>query len=291
MSFHKILCPIDFSPGSQQAMRVAVRLATERSAELVLVHSWNLPPTAFAGEYTFPADVIQQLSDDARRGLDAAARDAGALGAKRVTSRLLSGLPWSTIVGAAAGCDLIVIGTHGRTGLARILLGSVAEQVIRHAPCSVLVVRPDTEPRPFAHVLCPVDFSESSQYAMQLAGELAHPGGAGVTLLHVLELPVAYSGEPPMPELYRDLDKHSADLLDEWAARLTAKSAIPVTKRSRIGYPGAHTLAVLDDDRTFDLVVMGSHGRTGIARALLGSVAEKVARNARCPVLIARERG
>jgi nucleotide-binding universal stress UspA family protein len=294
MSFKKILCPIDFSPGSQQAMRVAVRLANEADAALVLVHAWYLPPTAFAGEYPFPADVIQQLSDDAERGLETAARNATKLGAKRVTSKLLTGVPWNVIVDTAnddPAFDLVVIGTHGRTGLARVLLGSVAETVIRHAPCSVLAVRPDGEPKPFTHILCPTDFSDHSRQAHELAAELVRPGGAGITLLHVLELPVAYAGEPHPPELYRDLDKRSADLLDTWAAQLRSKVSVPVVTRSRIGRPGTETLAVLDDDRTFDLVVMGSHGRTGIKRVLLGSVAEKVVRHARCPVLVARRRG
>jgi nucleotide-binding universal stress UspA family protein len=73
-------------------------------------------------------------------------------------------------------------------------------------------------------------------------------------------------------------------------ARIQAATRVTVNARSRIGYPGAQTLRVLEDDRTIDLVVMGSHGRTGIARALLGSVAEKIVRHARCAVLVARSR-
>lgn len=296
MSFTKILCPIDFSAGSQQAMRVAVRLANERGAELVLLHVWHVPPLAFSGEYMLSADLIQEMSDAAQRSLDTALHDAIALGAKRATTKLATGVPWNTITETATettedGFELIVIGTHGRTGLTRFLLGSVAEKVVRHAPCSVLTVRPDGDPQPFRHVLCPVDFSASSRQAMELAAELVAPGGMGITLLHVLELPVAYSGEPRLPELYRDLDKRSVDLLEQWATQLGAKTSVPVTARSRIGGAGGETLAVLDDDRTFDLVVMGSHGRSGIARVLLGSAAEKVVRHARCPVLVARRRG
>ena len=292
MPFHKILCPIDFSPGSQQAMRVAVRLANEADAELVLVHAWYVPPIAFASGDTFPADAIQQMHDDAEHGLEVAVREATSLGAKRVSSKLLTGLPWSTIVDALgdATFDLVVLGTHGRTGLSRILLGSVAEKVVRHAPCSVLAVRPDGAAKAFTNVLCPIDFSESSRYAAELAAELVRPGGAGITLLHVIDIPVAYSGEPPMPDFLRDLDKRSAERLDEWAARLRARVAVPVTTRSRIGQPGAETLAVLDEAPEIDLVVMGSHGRTGLSRVLLGSVAEKIVRHAKCPVLVARKR-
>jgi nucleotide-binding universal stress UspA family protein len=293
MSFQKILCPIDFSAGSEQAMRAAARLAHEANAELALVHSWYVPPTAFAGEYMISPSLIQEMSDDAARGLEAAVREVTALGVPRVSSRLLTGLPWREIVDVLEqdhAYDLVVIGTHGRTGLARILLGSVAEQVIRHAPCSVLAVRPDGEPVPFKHALCPVDFSESSRHAAELAVELVHTGGVGITLLHVLELPVAFSGVPLSDDFVRDLDKHAAERLDDWVRTLAAKASVPLIARSRIGRPGAQTLAALDADPSFDLVVMGSYGRTGLRRMLLGSVAEQVVRHAKVPVLVARHR-
>ena len=293
MSFQKILCPIDFSPGSQQAMRVAARLANEADAELVLVHSWYVPPMAFSGEAALSPDILQELSDDAARGLASATRDLATFGVKRVTSQLLTGAPWHEIVAVAEqdpAYDLVVVGTHGRTGLARILLGSVAERIIRHAPCSVLAVRSDGEPAPFTHALCPVDFSDCARHAVELAVELVHPGGAGIELLHVLELPVAYSGEPRAADVMRDLDQHAATHMDEWVVQLGRKTAVPVKARSRIGRPGIQTLAVLDADPSFDLVVIGSHGRTGIRRFLMGSVAEQVVRHAHVPVLVARRR-
>jgi len=292
MAFKKILCPIDFSPGSQQAMRVAVRLATEADVELVLVHAFYMPPLALASEYALAPDLVQRMSVDAKHSLEAAVGEATSLGAKRVAAKFVDGLPWTMIVSALddAAFDLVVIGTHGRTGLARILLGSVAEKVVRHAPCSVLTVRPDAEVKAFTSILCPVDFSASSRRAVDLAAEVVKPGGAGITLLHVLDVPVAFSGEPTVPEFTRNLDKHAAELLDTWAVQLRAKVAVPVTIRSRIGTPGAQTLALLDNEPNVDLVVMGSRGRTGITRALLGSVAEKIVRHAKCPVLVARIR-
>jgi nucleotide-binding universal stress UspA family protein len=289
MAFTKIMCPVDFSPGSQQAMRTAVRIANERDAELVLVHSWYVPATAFAGEFAYAADIVQGLSDDAQHALETAAGEARKLGARRVTSRMLHGLPWQQIVDAARaepGLGLLVIGTHGRTGLSRVLMGSVAELVVRHAPCPVLTVRPDNEPAPYRHVLCPVDLSKPARDALPLAAELARPGGAGITLLHVIELPISYSGDL-VPDFHRDIDARAAALLDRWTADLKAKVSVPVAQRTRVGRAGAQILRLLDDDRSFDLVVMGSHGNTGIARMLLGSVAEKVVRHARCPVLVA----
>jgi nucleotide-binding universal stress UspA family protein len=290
MSFTKILCPTDFSPGAERALRMAARLAADSGAELVIAHAWHIPPT-YALEAPFPPYVKDHIVEDAQRGLDNAVREATAAGAKYVTGKLLAGVPWAEIVGELEhqAFDLCVLGTHGRTGLARILLGSVAEKVVRHAPCSVLAVRPDGEVKPFAHVLIPDDFSEHVQPALELAPKLVASNGT-ITVLHVIEVPVAYSGEVPIADFARDLDKRATASLERTAARLRATTTVPVTTRCRIGYPGAQTLAALDRDRTIDLVVMGSHGRTGLVRALMGSVAEKIVRNARCPVLVARKR-
>jgi len=292
MSLKKVLCPIDFSAGSGRAMAVAARIAGDADAELVLLHAWLVPAGMFPMEQPIPAELLQSMNDEVQRGLDAAVREATTLGARRVTPVLRYGIPWLSIVEALEdpAFDLVVIGTHGRTGLARILLGSVAEKVVRHAPCPVLAIRPDGEPKPFTHALCPTDFSEDSRQAIDLAAGLVQAGGAGITLLHVIEAPVSYSGELPDPDLIRELDRRSADQLEAWVTRLRNTSSVPVTTRCRVGWPGAEILAAIDHDPSIDLVVMGSHGRTGIRRVLLGSVAEKVVRHARCPVYVARKR-
>ena len=292
MTFQKILCPIDFSPGSEQAMRMAILLANEAGAELVLAHAWHVPPMALSGEYVF-TDVMQELSDGAQEALDHAVSEATELGAKRLASKLLAGMPRYEIVELLEHdptFDLVVMGTHGRTGLARVMLGSIAESTVRHAPCSVLTVRPDAELKPFARVLCPVDFSGSSEHAVELAAGFVQPGSAGITLLHVIDPPHVYGGAKRTLDFIRSLDKYSTEHLDQWAARLEGKAPAPIAKLSRVGRPGAEILRVLDEGPAFDLVVMGSHGRTGIERLLLGSVAEKLVRHAKCPVLVARRR-
>lgn len=284
MQFRKILCPIDFSDGSQQAMHTAIRLAVAGDGELILLHAWEIPALAMS-ENVIPPTVFQQLADAGQRGLATAVREAERLGA-RVTSKLLEGPAWRSILDvASAEIDLIVLGTHGHTGLSRVLLGSTAERVVRHAHCPVLVVRPHNEPRPFVHALCPTDFGPSARDAVRMAGELVQPGGAGIEVLHVLEVPAAYSGELP-PDVIRDIDRRSAGELERIAAELRATTRVPVGTRTRVGWAGAEILRALDHDRSIDLVVMGSHGRTGIGRFLLGSVAEKVVRHAHCPVLV-----
>lgn len=289
MTFRKILCPTDFSQGARRALEIATRLAVEDGAELVVLHSWYIPPIAFSMEATFPAYVVEDLADQAQKGLDAAVAEAIAAGAARTTGVLRNGVPWSDIVTVLdeGGCDLCVIGTHGRSGLARFLLGSVTEKVIRHAPCSVLAVRPDSKVQMFSHALVPTDFSDSAAQAVDLARSLVRPDGT-LTLLHVLDLPVPYSGEvTEMPDFARDLDRSAAEALAKAAHRIADRR---VTTTTRIGSPGPQALAAAEHDPTIDLVVTGSHGRTGIRRVLLGSVAEKVVRNAKVPVLVARKR-
>lgn len=288
------MCPTDFSPGSRDAIRLAVRVAAASGAELVVAHVWHPPMFAFGGGDPFPAEAIHRLVGDRERRLAEATDEARALGAPRVTSRFLTGAPWDQIVEALRGddtFDLVVTGSHGRTGVARLLLGSVTEKVIRHAPCSVLAARAHHDVVPFAHILCPIDFSDAARLALERAAELAAPGGAGIKLLHVIELPTMYSPEVTVADFIDDIERRSAQLLTSWASDLKAKVSVPVTTELRLGNPGVQALAMLDDDPTYDLVVMGSHGRTGLRRALLGSVAEKVVRHAACPVLVARPRG
>ncbi|MGE5184806.1 MAG: universal stress protein [Acidobacteriota bacterium] len=285
--FKKIVCPIDFSPGSEQALQFAARMATDLDADLVVAHVWYVPPLAYSSE-TMPPAGWDAVRDSSERMLAEAKQRAVGLGAPRVSTLLLSGVPWAQIaeIPTDPDVDLVVIGTHGRTGISRFLLGSVAEQVVRHADCSVIVAR--GEYKGLQHVLCSVDFSDSSHQAMRRAGELARES---VTLFHAIEIPALFGLEPSRSDEAFDLDRRAQRLTEAWGSELGAMTRASVSTRTAFGSPAAETLAMLDADPKLDLVVVGSHGRTGIRRVLLGSVAEKIVRHARTPVLVARARG
>ena len=147
-AYRNILCPIDFSPGSLAALDEALLLAETFDARIELLHVWQLPPASIGdGMVLWPANVLQRLSKE----LEAATRDrmkrlVDSLTDSRrarVTEHVVLGDPATTILDQATflGIDLIVMGTHGRRGPSRFLMGSVAERVVRHATCPVLTVR------------------------------------------------------------------------------------------------------------------------------------------------------
>jgi universal stress protein A len=142
--FTKILVPVDFSSDSAQAVRMAVELARRYEAALTLVHVYE--PVAYAmpeGYLFFTQPQLDQLFAEFHRHLDALQAEARAGGVLRVETRLEQGFAASEICESAKrlGCDLIVMGTHGRTGLSHLFLGSVAERVLRMAACPVLTVK------------------------------------------------------------------------------------------------------------------------------------------------------
>jgi nucleotide-binding universal stress UspA family protein len=143
MTFRKILCPVDFSEPSREALTAAARLAADAAAELTLVYVWQ-SPVRLSEEALMQTDLLEHERKQAETSLAKWKAEAESVGAKSVTIKVLAGLPWRMIVDEVAstpGYDLVVLGTHGRSGIMRILLGSVAERVARHADCPVLLVR------------------------------------------------------------------------------------------------------------------------------------------------------
>lgn len=143
MMFRKILCPVDFSEPSREALKTAARLAADATAELTLVHVWQ-SPVRLSEETLMQSDLLEHERKQAETALAGWKAEAESVGAKSVTIKVLAGLPWRVIVDEIAstpGYDLVVLGTHGRSGIMRVLLGSVAERVARHADCPVLLVR------------------------------------------------------------------------------------------------------------------------------------------------------
>ncbi len=189
--------------------------------------------------------------------------------------------------------DLVVMGTHGRRGANRLLIGSVAEEVVRSASCPVLTIRADEKVAPgdaIRRILVPVDFSDVSHRAIQHAKELAMTYGARLDLLHVVEeiaLPAAYGMEPVnlvIPEVVENSERALADMAREEIGYEH------IVVHALTGY-AVSTILDFADENEIDLMVIATHGRTGIDRVLMGSVAEKVVRRAPCPVFTVKSFG
>lgn len=137
----KLLIAVDFTPPSHEALRTGAAIAADNGAEVVL--AYILQPT-MVGSPELPISFDDNSLRAAEADLEKWKQDAERIGVKQVSTKLVTGTPWHEIVEILKhdpGFDLVVVGTHGRTGLKHVLLGSVAERVVRHAPCAVLVVR------------------------------------------------------------------------------------------------------------------------------------------------------
>ena len=298
--FKRILVPIDFSETSKKVLRHACRYAEYFNASLVLVH---VNPTAFAAEFKLGLKKSENEALIARfhEQLASIHQKQKSLSDK-VDTVVVSGSPFAEICRIAEGrkADLIMISTHGRTGLDHVMLGSTAERIVRHAKCPVLTMHKSLlenpkarlSPKQLKRILAPLDFSAPSQKAATRAAKLAETLGAKVTLMHVNEVAVY----PDYPEIgFADLG-----LLAEQQAK--AASARLVRLAARIGKQGAGSdthvcdgvpyqeIAAYAKENKQDLIVISTHGHSSFIDALLGSTAERVVQHAPCPVLVLRQK-
>jgi len=303
MNLERILVPVDFSPTSRDALVLAGSLARRAGGQLTLLHVGATPTysmtQAWSPSMHMPIHELQErmkreskalverwLQSDVPPGVDA-------------RTVLREGFPPEQIVAEAQDHDLVVIGTHGRTGADRVVLGSVAERVVRHCPVPVLATpgaarepgrRADA---PFENVLVAVDFSESSTRALRAGIAMARTSGAKVTLLHVgISQAIMISQvwmdavSPAMVEIHDRIAREAQHQLDR-----LMEDEVPEPLRGqallREGI-AASTIVQQVTLGSYDLVVLGTHGHTGVQRVILGSVAERVLRHSPVPVLVVR---
>lgn len=282
----KILVATDFSTTADRAERLAFELAGRLGAELHLLHvRVILEDPHMAEEHQLEIERLRSFTDSATEEALAQAGTAGP--GLEVKTHLVRGISAFEAIGEVAAeidCDLVVMGTHGRRGIKHLLLGSVAENVVRSARVPVLTVRPEArlpEAGP-TRILVPYDFSDPSAAAVRIAAAWADAFDAELTLVHVVE-PVAY------PEFYT-INVVSDDVLAKLRDRATEAldratrellGGRPVVTQVLVGRAG-DTIVAEAESGAFDLVVMGTRGLSALEHLVLGSVAEAVLR--RCPV-------
>jgi len=292
----RILVPTDFSGHAEEALHFAIPLARQIGGKITLLHVLDWQADSGISSAMGVMNAIGQSADDAKRKLDRLAK-------KIVPENLLDATvvrvarPHLEIAKAARDLktDVIVISTHGHTGLKRVILGSTADRVVRHATCPVLTVRaipagkksPSVKGRSlapvFKRILLPVDFSEDATDSVRFAGNLAKLMRAKLTLLHVV------ASLPLNAARYRaEIREYDAEIKAEAKTKLQALAAtIPGVKTQLLIRQETPFHGVIDaaEELDTDLIVIPTRGFTGLKNFFLGSTAEKVVRNATRPVL------
>jgi nucleotide-binding universal stress UspA family protein len=287
--FEHLFVATDFSAGAGQAIARAARLPMAGRAEVSLVHVLS---------DRIPKEARADAEKAARRNLDHAtkivARTAATLGRRnvKITSELLHGQPYVEIIRRArsVAADLIVLGRHGRRRVRDMFIGSTAARMIRAGDLPVLVVNRKAS-RPYRRPLLAVDLEDTCRSVITVALRALGPGVATATMVHACQVPFEGFMTPEMsPAEMTDLRKDHRNRAASGLARLQASLGDLGVRWQTVIVHGDPRAAILGAAvrRRADLLTVGTHGRSGIAHALLGSVAEWVIQAAACDVLVAR---
>lgn len=303
MKIRKILLPTDFSDCARLAQERAFRLARLYGAEVhflhvVVLHDDNL--TAPISTFPESEEISRHLTAIAEEELLALRRGAPDITSFSHLRRGLAAAPTILDVANHENIDLIVLGAHGRRGWRRLLLGSVAEEVVRLARCPVLTVRAES-PEKLAPVkqtelpsalLAPVDFSNESAAALAAAKELAAEWKAELHVLHVIEKPVAPYYDGAQLSLRGEIDSAAVRLrIEKDLQRFVTETDGPLPLKMRqhvVEGRAADKIAELSGQLGGATIIMATQGLRGIEAFLLGSVTEKVIRLAHGAVLVWR---
>jgi len=282
----RILLATDFSDAAQRARDHALHLARRYGAALHVLHVAEVTDVFFEADES----LRRRLQDQMETLFDG--EDLDDVSLTRTIERGEVAAEGILHYAEEHAIDLVVLGTHGRRGLRRMVMGSVATEVVRHATCPVLAVREHDRPFPEEEVdgiLVPLDLSETSRDALPYAKDLATQyDGTRLHLLHVfedLDLPPIYGDvHNPLLNAFPEIRETVQGQMEQWVDEAGGPD-VPVTIQVETG-PSVGTILDYIEAHGIDLVVLTTHGRSGLERFLLGSVAERVMRRAPCPVYI-----
>ncbi|MEJ2103729.1 MAG: universal stress protein [Ignavibacteriaceae bacterium] len=301
LQLQKILFPTDFSKCSEQALAHAVFLAEKYEAEIYVLHVITIfedQPSIVSNEIAETKEMVKKLEDVAEKQLNKIL-DSHSSNDIKITTEIKRGLSAAPAILEYASenkIDLIIMGTHGRRGLGHLLLGSAAEEVVRLAPCPLFTIRELKDPKPVMHVnniLVPIDFSNYSEKALAYASEIAQSYNAQLQVLHIIEetMHPAFSvtGKSSIFDLVPDIKDESRKRAEKMLSNFVSDRV-----KSKIFIQGgraANDIIKFAKENSTDLIVIATHGLTGLEHMLLGSVTEKVVRMAHCPVFTVKAFG
>jgi nucleotide-binding universal stress UspA family protein len=296
LRIRNILVPTDFSKMSIQVIEPAKWLAGRFAAAIHLVHVYesDYPAGLVVPAPRFSLTAYEQEAKERVSGeLNALAHKYGVPAARR---HVLSGTPAFNEICRLAGkirTDLIVMPTHGRTGLEHMFLGSTAERTVRHSPCPVFVMRQwgdgvSEKKAGYKKILVPVDFSACSREGLRYAIRFAGRFGAKLVLLHVVSLPSSYSSElygvsqPPL--LAGEARKGAVRRMQRFLQTIEL-GGVKVQTAITMGSP-VPDICSFAAKKDVNLIITSTHGMSGLKHVSTGSIAEQVVRYASCPVLV-----
>jgi len=283
--YERILFPTDGSEGATAALEHVLDLAAATDASVTVL---NVADTTRDSVTTVDGEVVDALETAGERIVDEAAERARERGVP-VSTETMQGAPAETIADYAAEFDLVAMPTHGRGGVSRLFLGSVTERVIRRSETPVLTLRPEADlAYPYERVLAATDGSDTAEAALDDAIGVARLAGATFHALSVVD--TASLGVDTYSTAYAEELEGRAEKAVETATERAAEGGLDSVVGAVESGASIHG-AVLDyiEENDIDLLVVGTHGRTGLDRFLIGSVAEKLVRAAPVPVLVVRE--
>lgn len=290
MSFIKsIVLPVDFSAPSRAAAARAALLARSLDASLHVVHGAHFPRPEISQEFAIPGlswEALQEAAHKEVSQVSAGLRERGA----EVSEEVSELDPIEAIRRAVDrhDADLVVMGTHGRSGFQHILFGSVAELTVRTSSCPVWTVKEDEDRAgdPIEGILVATDFSDHAAAALDFAIDLARPLGARIELTHVFSIPAHYFtpyGVAPADALVTELIESAKTMLRECAVAISSEGVEVESHFRRAAASVA--ISELAAEVEADVIVMGTRGNTGLKYVFLGSVAERTLRLAPCSVV------
>jgi len=281
--FDDVLVPTDGSACARAAVGYAGDLADRYGARVHVL--------CVADSRTFDSAPHRERMENEREAVAERARTELSEGGIAVDHAVRVGVPYEAILdyAAEADVDLVVMGTHGRTGVERYLLGSVTEKVVRLSDAPVLTVKSEDDggvTYPYTDVLVPTDGSEGAEAAIDPAVDVARTYDARVHALSVIDT-MAMGVDVRSAAILDALEESARSAVESVEAHAARASVSAVETEVRHGNP-YRAIRSYVDDHDVDLVVMGTHGRSGVERYLLGSVAEKTVRTSPVPVMTVR---
>lgn len=282
-----IVVAVDGSPASTAAAGWAAREAAMRNIPLTVAHAVSTPTATFP-PVPYPESLVTGLEDEGKKAIMHAMKVAeDAIPAERavpISRKLVYAAPTPALLKMSDTAEMIVVGSSGRGPLARGLLGSVSSAVVRHANCPVAVVRDGELPDPRdGYVLLGTDGSPASELATEIAFDEASRRGVDLVAIHAWsDAAVVEVFDIDWPAVEGEAQRSLAESLAGWQERYPDVCVHRVVARDRAA---RHLIDKADGAQ---LVVVGSHGRGGLSRMLLGSVSNAVLHAVRVPIIVAR---